>query len=40
MLKHRNRRLLAVGALLALHDAHDWRIWFVREGLDTSYPVV
>lgn len=31
-LAHRRLRALAlVGAILAAHDAHDWRVWFARE---------
>jgi hypothetical protein len=32
----RARPTLAVAALLIAHDAHDWRKWFVREGLPTG----
>jgi hypothetical protein len=40
-LAFRRHRLLALlGLALVAHDRHDWRVWFRREGLDTTTPVV
>lgn len=36
LLSRRARALALVGLILAAHDAHDWRVWFVREGLPES----
>jgi hypothetical protein len=39
-----HRRVFAAGLVLVAHDRHDWRAWFVREGvpagnlLDTALP--
>lgn len=33
LLSKRKHRLALAALLLVLHDRHDWRVWFVREGL-------
>lgn len=33
VLARKHRRLAAVATVLALHDRHDWRVWFAREGV-------
>jgi hypothetical protein len=44
-LLRRHPRLAAVALLAVAHDAHDWRVWFAREGvpagevLDSTAPV-
>ena len=35
-IRTRSLRLAALGALLALHDRADWRVWFARELLPAS----
>lgn len=32
--RRKPRTLALIGCLLALHDRHDWRVWFTRESLD------
>jgi len=32
LLARGHRRAAAAAAILALHDRHDWREWFAREG--------
>lgn len=34
--RRRRARWALLGALLALHDRHDWRVWFVREILEAA----
>lgn len=34
--RKRARPLIAAGIALALHDRHDWRVWFARESIEST----
>jgi hypothetical protein len=40
VLARRHRRLALLAAVAVMHDRHDWRVWFAREGLPVDAGVI